>query len=132
MTGLDAVRYFCSGAGKPGDLIYCNLAHPLQHSNDNTVVGHNNRSSNSNSAQQPDSSAGLLAAPGTSDEPGFCGDNYNPYDLTAVPQQQVNRLAHWVVSYHGVTQMRCARTGCAAATSCAAGWHVLLLHVILT
>jgi hypothetical protein len=117
---MDAVRFFCSGAGKPGDLIYCNLAQPRPRRS--SYAGHTDAAAAAAAAsyrlgQQRSSAPGVQhsatdaaaesAAAAVADaEAGFYGDGYNPYDLRAVPQQQANKQQHWVVSYHGVTHTR--------------------------
>lgn len=105
VTGFDAVQYFCSGAGKPGDLIYCNMCSASIHSSSSTGAS----TTLTASTRDPDHCA-LLQPQKVSAEvvtdTGFCGDGYNPYDLVAVPQRLADRRHHFVVSYHGVTQMK--------------------------
>lgn len=113
-TGQDAVCFFCSGAGKTGDLIYCNLAQslPSTSSCNSTGVGQTAASPAPALGQQHSFTSGMhttgaaAAAAAASGDAGFYGDEYNPYELRAVPQQLANKQQHWVISYHGVTQMR--------------------------
>lgn len=84
VTGLDAVQYLCSGAGKAVDLIYANLAGAAA-----SAVQHTS-----------------AATAGCATAAAFQGDDYNPYDLRAVPQHMADKQQHWVVSHHGVTEMR--------------------------
>jgi hypothetical protein len=117
-TGQDAVRFFCSGAGKTGDLIYCNLAQTMPESSASSSstgsadVGHAAATPASALNQQHGPTSGMpataavAAAHALVEDSGFFGDGYNPYALRAVPQQLANKQQHWVVSFHGVTQMR--------------------------
>jgi hypothetical protein len=119
ITAVDAVRFFCSGAGKPGDLVYCNLAQPKPRRS--SYAGHTDAAAAAAVSHRlvqerslvpaaqysaTDAAAELAAAAVADAEVGFYGDGYKPYDLRAVPQQEANKQQHWVVSYHGVTHMR--------------------------
>lgn len=84
MTGEDAVKYFCCGAGRPSDLIYCNIAVPCKPC---SILR----------SRDP-------AAQGT--DPDYRGAGYNPYALVAVAQQDADQEQHFIVSYNGVIQMR--------------------------
>jgi len=105
VTGFDAVQYFCSGAGKPGDLIYCNLCSAsIQTSSSSSSTGvstTSTRAPNHSALLQPQKASAAVVT-----DSGFCRDGYNPYDLMAVPQRLADRRHHFVVSYHGVTQMK--------------------------
>lgn len=130
-TGLDAVRFFCSGAGQPGDLIYCNLAVPCtpehgalnaaaaasssragrqaDRSTSMTAAGHASLAAAAAAAatEAPKAAGGGHAPPAsTSALLDYFGQAYNPYELLAVPQSGANKHQHWVVSYYGVTLMR--------------------------
>jgi hypothetical protein len=110
VTGVDAVRFFCSGAGKPGDLVFCNLTRrsPRRSSYAGAAKTSDLTTAPAGQDASTASTTGYAEAAATlaDGEAGFYGDSYNPYDLRAVPQQQADKQQHWVVSYHGVTHMR--------------------------
>lgn len=115
VTGVDAVHFFCSGAGKPGDLVFCNLARrsPRRSSYagaaDATYLQMPGQDHSTHSMTGDAATAATLA----DIKAGFYGDSYNPYELRAVPQQQADKQQHWVVSFHGVTHMRQVLGDCA-------------------
>lgn len=102
VTGLDAVTYFGSGAGKPSDLIYCNLASCLQCG---STAGHGAAAeAEANPTCTESCQESKRSVNGNSC--GCANCQYNPYDLIAVPQQDADKQQHFIVSYNGVIHMR--------------------------
>jgi hypothetical protein len=111
VTGVDAVTYFASGAGKASDLIYCNLASscscPSAQARANrftATAGFADCTSESSDRQEQVADARNTA------EACSCKGcaEYNPYQLVAVRQQEADKQQHFIVSYNGVIHMRCA------------------------
>lgn len=98
VTGQDAIRYFGSGAGKPSDIIYCNLAVPCS-----PCFG---SSTQQGSASNEGSNSAGSRTGGV--DSSSCGNDavYNPYELRAVRQQDADKQQHFIVSYNGVIHMR--------------------------